>query len=471
MDRDTVVAPLTACGVAAALSVIRVSGPRTEELVRLFCSRADEILSDPRRVFLSDIYDRRVGDLSCTELLDSALVVFFASPKSFTGEDVAEFSLHWTSFVPSRMIDNILSLGVRVADGGEFSRRAFENGKMDLSRAEAVADLISAQSQQQASLALGQLKGAVYDLVEGLAEPLRDLLAEVEACIDFVDEELFDEAQYSKDWHERLSCSLSELRGYLASYDRGRICREGARVVISGTRNAGKSTLLNAILGEGRAIVSDIAGTTRDCISERVLFDGVLARLWDTAGLVEDESSLGDPIERIGIGRSKELVDGAELLIYLFDPHGELGSQRKLFELISAKAREAIVVCSKSDLLSEGQMRELELCAGSFDIFLSPLRGDGLGALTKLVSERLKDIFSSGVDSASAMVANARHYRALSDAALGIERALAGIDEAAPAEILAHELRHVLSSMEEIVGSTETEDLLGRIFAQFCVGK
>lgn len=465
-DRDTIAAPITAPG-AAAIACIRVSGSKTREILSQVVARHQEILARPRELIYSAIFDTLAEE---PIVLDRGLVSFFVAPHSFTGEDTAEFQLHGSAFVLQRLLENLYSLGVRQAQPGEFSKRAFLNGRMDLSQAEGVADLIAAETQAQARVAEQQLSGRLSKAIIELGEPLRDLLAEIEAFIDFPEEDI--EPLDQKKWLSALSPVVDTVQRYISTYRTGRVYRDGARVVLAGVPNAGKSSLLNALVGESRAIVTEIPGTTRDSIEQRVDIKGLAINLWDTAGLVDagDES---DEVERLGIERSWQLLDNADIVVFVFSPDTDEAKQQRFFTQVAKRASKLLVVLSKQDLIDAPRQHrlktELRELIGDAPLVISAQTLHGIEELQQNLYQRL---VGSSNPQASLLICNRRHFEALSQAAGALERAQNLLhSEALEPEFISLELRCALSSLQEIVGVTHTEDILGRIFSKFCIGK
>lgn len=460
MERETIVAPITAPGVGA-VSVVRISGPETQQIARQLCARGQEVVAAPRMMLTTDIG-------ADGETIDCGMAVFFRAPQTFTGEDVLELHLHGSPYIVNKVIEAAAGCGARLAQPGEFSKRAFLNGKLDLTQAEAIADLIAAESAAQARLAREQLGGALSGAVAGIGEPLRAAAAEIEAYIDFPDEDI--EPQTAGEWREQIGRVRAQIARYLETFRAGRICREGAAVCLAGFPNVGKSSLLNILLGHERAIVTDIAGTTRDHIEERISIGGMLIRLWDTAGLFDQEVSSRrahdpDPVERLGIARSWAQLEQAELVLFVVDPADALDESLELRRRIGEKNANLLTIVNKADLLPAGKRPELHECLGGC-IFVSAKSGEGLSELREEIRSRLAGSLREGV-----LVGNERHAERLSAALQALERATAAIEQLQPPELAALELRCALGALNDIVGVTETEDILGRIFSKFCIGK
>lgn len=405
--------------------------------------------------------------------LDHGLVTFFPAPHSFTGEDVVEFAVHGSTYIVGRMLDGLARIGVRPARAGEFSERAFLNGKLDLSQAEAIADLVLAETEVQARVAREQLEGRLSTALDEVGEPLRALVAEIEAHIDFPEEGI--EPLAVQAWDGVLESIERRLSAFIDTFSFGRVCREGALVVLAGAPNAGKSSLLNRLLGEERAIVTPIPGTTRDTIEEVASFAGLPVRLCDTAGLVDDESSGGrslDVVERIGIQRSHERLLAADVALFVQDLLAPL--DLRLLELVRSRARRVIIVANKVDLLPaaevDARLAEHARAAGAKVLGISARDGVGLDALRENVRD---DLLPPGAleGAGSLLVTSRRHHDALRLARDAILRARAALASHHPSELVAADLRDALGALTEIVGVTSTEDILGLIFSKFCIGK
>jgi tRNA modification GTPase len=408
--------------------------------------------------------------------LDYGMGVFFASPKSFTGEDVAEVHLHGSPFLVKRFLESAVFLGARLANPGEFTQRAFFRGQIDLVQAEAVADLVHAETEAQAAVARRQLEGHLSSAVSELGEPLRDLLAEVEAWIDFPEEEL--DGLVVEKWVKGADSVVFTFDTMLESYRSGRIYRDGASVVIVGIPNAGKSSLLNAIVGDERAIVTDTAGTTRDSIEEQVSFSGIAIRLWDTAGVIDEDhpDHVPDRIEAIGIAQSWKRAHTADLVIYLVDISQPIEKQIPLLRKVMSFGVPVLAAFNKVDglslkaadkYLSDFKLEVPQLKGGG--VFISATRYQGIQELEAWVVEKLGG--AEGFRRSSVLVCNQRHYDALREARAYLEKFVACLKTGAETELAAFELRSSLSALDEIIGVTQTENILERIFSRFCIGK
>lgn len=379
------------------------------------------------------------------EVLDEVLVSVFRAPHSYTGEDVVEISCHGSLFIQQTLLEWLIDKGCRMAHGGEFTQRAFMNGKMDLAQAEAVADLIAAQSQAEKDLALSQLRGSVSNEIERLRDRLLHFTSLIELELDFADHEELEFADRSelKALAEEIEGTLKRLTG---SFKTGNAIRHGIPVAIVGAPNAGKSTLLNALVGEERAIVSDIQGTTRDTIEDTLTIEGVLFRLIDTAGLRETE----DKLEQIGIARSRQAADKAQIIVEVIDAT----APQKIAEW--PEEADVIRVWNKCDL-KEAQGDGIALSAKS---------GEIESLITCLVEHARKTLHQNEV-----MISNARHYEALQRALEAIVRVEEGLKEEISGEWLSMDLQDCLNSLGEVTGRISSQEVLNTIFSKFCIGK
>ncbi len=440
---DTIAAIATPAGTGA-VALLRVSGPAALEVARRVF-RGGEFT--PRRAMYGVIQD------TAGQRIDSVLATYFQGPASFTGEDTVEIACHGGLLVTRRILEELLRQGARAAMPGEFTQRAWINGKLDLTQAEAVMDVISAQTDMALRAAHRQLEGAIGKRVTALRDELLGVLAHVEAYIDFPEEDI------SPDTGAVLRGSITSVADgisrMLATADQGRILREGARTVLAGAPNAGKSSLLNALLGSERAIVSDIPGTTRDTIEEVINLHGVPLRLVDTAGLRES----ADAIEREGVARTRRMVENADLLLEVVDASLPPGER---VELPPESGAKQLLVLNKADLEIHPGWRE------SGGVKVSCLQSRGIDTLTAAMVEVLGG--GEGFTGMEAAV-NARHKACLERAAKSLTAGLEQLDAGAAPEFVAMDLHDALDALGEVAGRTDTEDLLGVIFSRFCIGK
>jgi len=450
---DTIVAIATAPG-RGGVGIVRVSGPRAAVIGRQIGDRELR----PRHAHYGAF---RAADGSA---IDEGLMLYFPAPHSFTGEEVLELQGHGGPVVLDMLLRRCLELGARLARPGEFSERAFLNDKLDLAQAEAIADLIEASSEQAARNALRSLQGAFSQRVESLTEKLIQLRIQVEAAIDFPEEEI----DFLADGHilALLQGVREELAAVLREAGQGALLRDGMTVVIAGRPNAGKSSLLNALAGREAAIVTDIAGTTRDVLREHIHIDGMPLHVIDTAGLRET----GDQVERIGVARALEAIGEADRVLLVVDSSAaEAADPFALWPEFFDSApdpRKITLVRNKADLSGEPVALH-ESADGHVTLHLSASSGAGL----ELLRDHLKACMGFQQTAESSFSARRRHLQALQQASLSLDHGLRQLTEAGAGELLAEDLRAAQQALGEITGSFSSDDLLGRIFSSFCIGK
>jgi tRNA modification GTPase len=441
----TIFALSTPPGVGA-VAIIRISGPASRDtLQRIFSSRSTLQHATLRYGELRD------GDA----LIDDAMAVFFEAPNSYTREDMAELHCHGALSVVRRVMQLLSDCGLRLAEPGEFTKRAFLNGRIDLTQAEAVMDLIASVSEQSRNASLLQMKGALSREITACRDALLDLLAFIEASIDYPEESL-DEVRIDTS----IDTVLNALITLRASYGAGKLLREGVKIAIAGRPNVGKSSLLNALLGRERAIVTDIPGTTRDVIEESLQVNGLQLLLYDTAGIRET----ADTIERLGVERSGTAVEESDAVLFVLDTSQPFSEEDALV-WSRVQKKPSIVVLNKTDggaVLTQAQAQTL---LGQEILPVSAVTGEGLDKL-------LDALYTAGVQNAnlSALTINERHLQAIQKSIGALQEAraaLGSVDE----ECLSIDIRRAWEALGEIIGDTATEDLLDRIFSQFCLGK
>jgi len=452
----------TICAISTAygtggIAVIRVSGEESIAIVdTLFKGRVALADTPANTVRHGRIERLRVtGDgLRDTEVLDEVLCSVFRAPHSFTGEDTVEIACHGSMYIQQTLIQWLIDSGCRAAEPGEFTRRAFLNGKMDLTQAEAVADLIAAQSKAEKDLALSQLRGSVSTELASLRERLLHFTSLVELELDFADHEELEFADRTelKDLAAEIEAKLAAL---MASFRTGNAIRNGIPVAIIGAPNVGKSTLLNALLGEQRAIVSDIQGTTRDTVEDTLVLDGILFRLIDTAGLRETN----DTIESMGIERSRQAAEKAQIVICVQDASLQDTSLQDASLQVSGTV---INVLNKSDLKVESGESRVE----SEGICISAKYGD-----IEPLKRELVRIAKGTMQTSAVMLSNARHYEAVTRAHAAIERVQEGLKEGLSGELLSMDLNDCLNALGEVTGQITNSEVLANIFSKFCIGK
>ncbi len=475
---DTICAIATPAG-EGGIGVVRISGPHAVDVasrvVRLRSKRSLHTLVS-HKLHLADILfppGSSIGDCSAlksrpltAQIIDEGLVVYMKAPRSFTAEDVVEIHCHGSGLVLQRVCDACITAGARLAQAGEFTKRAFLNGRLDLSQAEAVLDTIRAKSELGLKLAQRQLRGELAQQVNRLRTGIVSLLAHLEAGIDFADEDIAflgrDEMIVS------LQETLDVVRRMLTTAETGRVLRDGVRVVIAGEPNVGKSSLLNSLLRENRAIVTDIPGTTRDIIEESVVWHGLRVTLVDTAGL-RDTSDL---VELEGIRRSKEAQDQADIVLHVLD-----GAQLSRLEMENFRfpslGLQCFLLVNKIDLVDGASVQSLSdlLCTrtGCKVFPISVRTGEGLETLKHAI--RTQFVKPSFEPSDGVVVTHVRHRVALERAEASLQESLASIERGIEPEFVAVDLRGAADALGEIIGAITCDEVLGRIFSEFCIGK
>lgn len=459
---DTISAIATPNG-ESGIGIVRLSGPLAIPiLAELF--RSSRQISDLKSYTINH---GQVIDPESNEVIDEVLLSIFRAPKSYTTEDMVEFNCHGGSVILKRVLELTLEHGARIAEPGEFTKRAFLNGRIDLAQAEAVIDLIQAKSDIARQMAVDQLSGKLSQTIESINDQVIGLLAETEAMIDFPDEDLdfMDFSAILKSAKE-IQLALNQL---ITTANDGRIMREGISCAILGKPNVGKSSLLNALLEIDRAIVTDIPGTTRDTIEESVSISGIPLNLIDTAGIRETDNL----IEQHGVERSKSVLAKADLLLIMISA-AEPMDDSDIDLLHRAVDRKAVIILNKIDLpMQTLPVQVKEQVQNKQVIETSILCGKGIENLKSailtevLVSHEVEDLRTS----ASTIITNVRHYDALRRAKSDLDCAIESLGQQQSPEFVALDLRGCLDQLGEIVGKTTNEDILGRIFSQFCVGK
>lgn len=434
-SEDTIYAPSTAIG--GAIAVLRVSGPRAKETARIF-DRG--FASEPGMMRFVRVQDDK-------EPIDDAMAVYFSAPASYTGEDMVEIDCHGGHQTVQRILGLLSGLGFRPAEGGEFTRRAFLNGKMDLAQAEAVMDIITADAEQSRKAALNQLHGSVSRAIHDVEDVLLDALSGIDAAIDYPEEA---EEDCIARLPEQLGAGRSKAERLLADGRRGRVLRDGLRVVILGRPNTGKSSLMNALAGFERAIVTDIAGTTRDVLDERLSFDGVPVRLIDTAGIREAT----DRAEQIGVDRALDEMRRADVQLVLLDGSAPLTTEDETLIETTENGIPRILVVNKCDLPRQTDY------AGAISI--SAKTGQGLEELKREVLR-----LAAPQDADCNAITNERHLHALEQACA----ALCSAEQAEELDCKATDIRAALQTLGSITGTDVDATVIDRIFERFCVGK
>lgn len=451
---DTIAAISTPVG-EGAIGIVRFSGKDAVKIAdAIFKSKKGK---DPRsfRSFTTHygyVYDKAA-------VIDEALLTLMRAPKSYTKEDMAEISCH-SGIIPLRKIlELVLNNGARLAEPGEFTKRAFINGRLDLTQAEAVLDIIRSKTEASLRMALGQLSGRLSLRLNDIKEGLLAIMANIEASIDFPDEDI--EIISGADIKDRLGAIKGDLRELLESADGGIVLREGLTCVICGKPNVGKSSLLNALLQRDRAIVTHVPGTTRDAIEDFANIKGIPFKLVDTAGIAPTE----DIVEREGILRSRERIEQSDLIILVLDANAGMTDEDRIL-LSDTREKPRIIVINKTDLPRKIDLGALE---GNILVEVSAKKGSGIDELKKQIE---KTVWGGRVTAPEgAAITNLRQKQALKNASWAIERAIASVEEDISPELIAIELKEALDSIGEITGEIVTDDILEKVFSQFCIGK
>ncbi len=458
---DTIVAQATAIG-RGGIGIIRVSGPQTKSIAKQILGKKPK----PRQATLLSFKDHQ------HQIIDQGIALFFPKPESFTGEDVLELQGHGGPVVLDMMLTSILEKGARIARPGEFSERAFLNGKMDLLQAEAIADLINASSEQAARSAIGSLQGCFSDVITSIVEELINLRMYVEAAIDFPEEEI----NFLSDGHveNKVSCLIKNIKQVFQQAKQGSILKEGVKVVIAGKPNAGKSSLLNRLTQRESAIVTQVPGTTRDVLQEHILLEGIPLHIIDTAGLRESE----DEVEKIGIFKAWQQIKQADLLLFVQDINNKRDQGKGLDQLWQQLTHEkipsipSILVKNKVDLLTRDQTIKQQPRYQNNDpmkhqVMISVKKNRGIQTLIKTI----KKAIGYTQTEQGAFLARKRHLVALEEALIALKRGLKQVQIYQAGELLAEDLRIAQEKLSMITGAYTADDLLGEIFSSFCVGK
>lgn len=453
---DTIAAIATA-QAPSAIGILRLSGPDTCAILDgVFCPKNGKPMSaqDGRNMVYGTLLD------SAGRVIDNALCVLFRAPNSYTGEDCAEIHCHGSPIVLNEGLTSLFSKGARQAAGGEFTRRAFLNGRMDLIQAEAVVDLIDAETAEAARNAVGQLSGTLSRTVEEIYEALMAVVSRFYAVVDYPDEDIEDLQR--AELLDTLRRSENKLQELLATFSRGKLLKSGVPTVILGKPNAGKSSLLNALLGYERAIVTDVAGTTRDTVEEKVRLDHVLLRLIDTAGIRET----ADSVEKIGVERSRVAAGKASLALLVLDGSAPLDAEDEAAIAVAEGVANLVVIVNKADLPRRIDVGAL---ADRFDnvISLSAKTGEGITTLT----DHITSLYPAGSAAQGELLTNARQADAVSRAWNAVREARSALRIGMTPDVVLSDAENALSALGELNGKSLREDLVATIFSRFCVGK
>lgn len=453
---DTIVAIATPIG-EGGVSIIRVSGEKALNIVNeIFRGKSKD------NILHMKTYTMRYGYIiDREEVIDEAIISFMKGPKSFTAEDVVEINCHGGVISTNKVLEAVIKAGARIAEPGEFTKRAFLNGRIDLSQAEAVIDIIRAKTDLSMKSALAQSQGALSREINKLKEYLLNVLALIEYVVDFTEDEEEPDETIPVKVKENIEGAIENINVLIDSAEEGKILREGLKIVIIGKPNVGKSSLMNTLLKEKRAIVTDIPGTTRDIIEEYINLDGIPIKLVDTAGIRETD----DVVEQIGVQKSKEKIDEADLIILMLDTSRSFDDEDK--EIIKyIENKKHIVLLNKSDL--EEVMNNEILDSLSNIIKISAKTGVGLD----LFRNKIKELFFQGdLQGQSAIISNSRHKEALYRASENCQLALGAVKRNEFLDLISIYVNSGLKALGEITGSEIQEDLINKIFSEFCVGK
>lgn len=458
---DTIAAIATPYG-EGGIGIIRISGEESErildEVFEPFNTDQGPLSDESRRLLYGHIVDPDTGNT-----IDEVLAVFMKGPHTYTGEDVAEIDCHGGIVPLRKTLDLVYRYGAVPAEKGEFTKRAFLNGRIDLSQAEAVIDLIRAKADKSFDVAMDQLEGKLSREIQKIRAGLMDLLVELTVNIDYPDEDI--EVITYEELTEGLKRARASVDRLLASSNTGRLISEGIRVAIIGKPNVGKSSLMNALLRESRAIVTDIPGTTRDTIEEALSIDGIPVVLTDTAGIRETS----DKIETIGIERSKASVGNADLVLFMIDGSREL-DEEDTFIAEHLEPGKTVIVINKTDLEQKVSKEDIQALAEGADIIETSLADE---AGTEIVEKTILSRVMSGetVQGQSVTVTNARHEKLLRDAAQSIRDALVLTGHEEPLEIIEIDVNQAYESLGEIIGESVGDDIIDEVFSRFCLGK
>lgn len=455
---DTIAAISSAAG-NSGIGIIRVSGDEAIEVVDKIFRPANKNKKlanvESHTVHYGHIMD---GD----KTLDQVLVIVMKNPHSYTGEDTVEIDCHGGMLILKKVLDLVLKNGARTAEPGEFTKRAFLNGRIDLSQAEAVMDLINSKNDFALNSSIEQLKGGVSDAIKDIRKDIIYHISFIESALD--DPEHISLDGYDEEITEMLNENINKISKLVNSFDNGRIMKEGIKTVILGKPNAGKSSLLNLMLGEDRAIVTDIEGTTRDTLEENINFNGLSLKIIDTAGIRDTE----DLVERIGVNKAKEIAKEGDLIIYVVDGSRELDdNDREIIKLINDK--QAIILVNKSDMDTVINIDELKKDSNRDVILFSAKNGEGMDQL----EEEIRNMFYSGkvTYNDQVYITNARHKEALENALESLKQVKNSVDAGMPEDFYSIDLMDAYTDLGLIIGESVEDDLVNEIFSKFCMGK
>ncbi len=462
IDRDSTICAISTAAGVGGIAVIRVSGPDTFSIVdSVFSfSRTKKLADCPSHVLKYGVI--KDGE----EVIDDVVCAVFKDGKSYTGEDTIEISCHGSLYIQKKIVELLLVKGCKMAGHGEFTQRAYLNGRMDLSQAEAVADLIASTSEKAHHIAVKQMKGGFSEELLKLRMSLLEFVSLIELELDFSEEDV--EFADREKLRELISMIESKVGRLAKSFKAGNAIKNGIPVAIVGETNVGKSTLLNLLLGEERAIVSDIHGTTRDTIEDTLQVGGYTLRLIDTAGIRKTD----DAVESLGIERSLKMMEKADIVILIVDSSKDEQKISEFINALSLQGKFVLLLFNKSDICEPDKMNRLLNNKYSFEaksLAVSAKKGEGKEAIEALLENFAEQIAGEDND---IIVTNARHYSALCDALVGIERVKNGLDTSLSGDLISRDIHDILDALASITGGEiTTDEVLGNIFAHFCIGK
>lgn len=459
-EHDTIAAIATPPG-QGGVAIIRVSGPDAESIAR----QVFHFRKEPSSLHSHHLYFGRIVDPHSGQVLDQGLLTVMRAPHSYTGEDITEFHCHGGSFLSRRVLALVLQQGARLAQPGEFTKRAFLNERLDLSQAEAVLDLIQTKSERGLRLAWEQLSGRLSQTYEELRERLVRLIAYIEAFIDFPEEDIPERTQHELE--QELALLIDDISILAETFTQGKVYRDGIRTTIVGKPNAGKSSLLNLLLGTERAIVTATPGTTRDILEETVIVGGIPLVLWDTAGIRQTE----DEVEKIGVERARTSVQEAELVLAVFDASCPFDQEDESV-LATLTNKQVVPIFNKIDLPQILAVEDLaKRNQNSPPVLISAKTGEGRPVLEKRLQELVLGVQPGKELQSSVVVSSVRHRDELTKTKQSLKEALSGLYSSLPIDLVAVDLRTALDHIGEITGHVTSEDILDRIFREFCIGK
>ncbi len=453
---DTIVAISTAIG-NSGIGIIRLSGENCFDIIKkIFKTKGKEVNIKPNTINYGYIVDR-------DEIIDEVLVSFFKSPKSFTTENMCEINSHGGIIIMNRILEICIKNGARLAEPGEFTKRAFLNGRIDLSQAEAIIDVINAKSEKEAKASMKQLNGFLSSKLKNIKEMIMEVLVDIEASIDYPEYDI-EEVTNNRVLNvmEKVKEELKKLR---KTFDNGKMIKEGVNIAIIGKPNAGKSSLLNAILREDRAIVTEYEGTTRDTIEEFIQIDGIPVKIVDTAGIRETDNF----VEKIGINKSKEAADKADFVIVIIDSSKDLTQEDK--EILNiVKNKKGVILLNKNDLVSKINNEEIEKYSDGKQILsISALNKEGIDKLFNVISNMYK--FNEIEIDDSVTITNNRHKVAINNMIENVDKSIKTINDKMPIDIITINITNIFTEIGKITGESVSEDIINEIFKKFCLGK